>query len=186
MADGREQQDGGEQTVDGGDASRSPSAFFKMDDVQEDNVVPQSNFTPRIVAGAVVLGLIFVVLGLSIRIANQPQESQEMHESDVVYLDDETFGEQTASGIVLVDFYTDWCGPCQMMAPDVEKIAARFKGKAVVAKVNGDFSPRLVNQFRIVAYPILVLLKDGQEIFRVEGLQSEWELALLLDTFINQ
>ena len=153
-----------------------------MDDVQEENIVPPSNTALRIVGGLVIVCFVFTVLAIA-RIAYQPPDS---HESDVVYLDDATFEEETASGIVLVDFYTDWCGPCQGMAPAIESIATRFKGKVVVAKVNGDVGRRTVNKFRVRAYPTLVLLKDGQETSRVEGAQSEAELAFLLDTAVSR
>ena len=181
-ADDRQQKNDRQQNPA---ACRLSSASFKMDDVQEDNIVPQPNLRPRFVV-AVVAGLIATMVVLVIRIANPPPEPTGPEVvSDVVYLDDETFAEQTASGLVLVDFYTDWCGPCQMMAPAIESVATRYKGKAVVAKVNGDYG-RLAYQFRVEAYPTVVLLKDGQEVIRVMGLQTEPELVLLLETAINQ
>ena len=178
-ADDRQQKDDRQQNPA---ACRLLSASFKMDDVQEDNIVPQPNLIPRFVV-AVVAGLIATMVVLVIRIANQPPD---VPQSDVVYLNDETFTEQTASGLVLVDFYSVGCGPCQMMAPAIESVATRFKEKAVVAKVNAGISRRLAYQFRVRAYPTLVLLQDGREIIRVEGLQTESELVLLLETAINQ
>ena len=163
--------------------SQKNSAAFKMDDVQEDNIVPRANLTPRFVAGGIVIGFILIVAAFLIDVTNPPPEQPE---SDVVYLTDETFAEQTASGVVLVDFYTDWCGPCQVMSPAIESVAARFKGKAVVAKVNGDYSLRLINDFGVRVYPTLVLLQDGREIVRVEERQTEPQLVLLLETAINQ
>ena len=165
------------------DKQQNPAAAFKMDDVQEDNIVPRANLTPRFVAGGIVVGFILIVVTLIIDVANPPPD---VPKSDVVYLDDETFTEQTASGLVLVDFYSDGCGPCQMMAPAIESVATRYKEKAVVAKVNAEMSRRLAYQFRVRAYPTLVLLQDGREVTRVEGLQTEPELVLLLETAINQ
>ena len=153
-----------------------------MDDTPDDNIVVyQSNMPLRIVAGLAVV-LFLVVLAVFFMTPPPPEPFQ----TDVVYLNDETFGEQTASGVVLVDFYADWCGPCQMMGPALEEVATQFKEKAVVAKVNGDYSRQLVNKFRVAGYPTLVLLKDGQEISRVEGPQSEAELTLLLETALGQ
>ena len=159
------------------------SSSFKMDDVQEDNIVPRANLTPRFVVGGIVVFLFLTILALAIHITSQPPKTPE---SSVVYLEDENFEEQTATGIVLVDFYTDWCAPCQVMTPAIESIATRYKEKAVIAKVNAEMSHRLAYQFRVRAYPTLVLLQDGREITRVEGLQTEPELVLLLETAINQ
>ena len=151
---------------------------FKMDDVHEGNIVHQSNTTPRIVVGLIAACFIFTILVVA-RIAYQPPDS---HQSDVVHLDDQTFEEQTASGIVLVDFYFDGCMPCQIMAPAVENVATRFKDKAIVVKVNSDNSNQTVDKFRVMVFPTLVLLKDGREISRLEGLQEESKLASLLET----
>jgi len=178
--DDRQQKDDGQQNPA---ASRQPSASFKMDDVQEDNIVPRANLMPRFIVGGLVVGFILIVTALLIDVTNPPPEQPE---SDVVYLTDETFEAQTAAGIVLVDFYTDSCLPCQMMSPAIESVATRFKEKAVIAKVNTDFNPRLINNFRIFVYPTLVLMQDGREVIRVEGLQAEHELVLLLETAINQ
>ncbi|MCL2304968.1 MAG: thioredoxin [Planctomycetaceae bacterium] len=162
---------------------RPPSAVF--DDVQEANVVLQSSFVPRIVVGVVVVGFLLTILALTVPVADQPSEKKSQ-ESDVVYLNEQTFKEQTTSGIVLVDFYADWCGPCQAMSPAIESVATRFKGKAVVAKVNCDMSPRLTQNFKVQSLPTLVLLKDGQEVFRTAGQQTEPELAALLETVLDQ
>ena len=165
------------------DRQQNPATSFKMDDVQEDNIVPRSNLAPQFLVGGVVVGFILTIVALAIHIANPPPEHPE---SNIVYLDDENFEEQAVTGIVLVCFYADWCGPCQMMIPAIESVATRFKERAVVARVNGEISRRLANQFRVEAYPTSVLLKDGQEVFQVRGFQAEHELVLLLETAINQ
>ena len=153
-----------------------------MDDVHEGNIVHQSSNTPRIVVGLIIVACFILTALVVVRIAYQPPDS---HQSDVVHLDDTTFEEKTASGIVLVDFYFDGCMPCQMMAPAVESVATRFKDKAIVAKVNRDNSYRTVGEFQVRVYPTVVLLKDGRETSRFEGLQNESELAFLLETALK-
>jgi thioredoxin 2 len=70
---------------------------------------------------------------------------------------------------VLVDFYADWCGPCKMMAPSVDDLAARFQGRALIAKVNTDLTPRTSNQFSIRNIPTTVVFRDGKEVARQVG-----------------
>ena len=154
---------------------------FKMDDIQEENLVPQSsNITLQIIAGFVIVFLIITVLAIA-QIAGDRGKA-----SDVVYLNDSDFEEKTATGVVLVDFYNDGCGPCIIMEPDVEKIATRFKDQAIVAKVNTDIALRTTEKFGVTVYPTLVVLKDGVEVARDVGLQNEAQIASLLKAFLPE
>lgn len=74
---------------------------------------------------------------------------------------------------VLVDFYADWCGPCKMLMPTVEKLAAEFAGRAYVYKVNTDADGALAAGFGIISIPTLILFKDGKEADRVVGFVPE-------------
>ncbi len=70
---------------------------------------------------------------------------------------------------LLVDFYAHWCGPCRMMAPILEEVNSRLKGKLQVVKIDTDKYPQMAGQYDIHALPTLVLFKDGQPIHRIEG-----------------
>ncbi|MEO0407432.1 MAG: thioredoxin [Cyanobacteria bacterium P01_A01_bin.135] len=70
---------------------------------------------------------------------------------------------------VLVDFYATWCGPCQLIAPILEKVGAQLKGKLQVVKIDTDKYPELANQHNIHALPTLVLFKGGEAVKRIEG-----------------
>ncbi|MCC6929586.1 MAG: thioredoxin [Gemmatimonadaceae bacterium] len=70
---------------------------------------------------------------------------------------------------VLVDFYADWCGPCKMMAPAVDELAARHAGNALVAKLNTDHAPNTSGAFNIRGIPTSIVFKGGQEVARQSG-----------------
>ena len=77
---------------------------------------------------------------------------------------------------VLVDFWAEWCGPCKMIAPVLDEIAADQAGKSVIAKVNIDESPELAARFGITAIPTLIIFKNGQPVRTLKGVQSRREL----------
>jgi thioredoxin 2 len=70
---------------------------------------------------------------------------------------------------IVVDFWAAWCGPCQMMAPQFALAAQRLKGRALLAKVDSDASPRTASRFNIRSIPTLVMLKSGVERKRLSG-----------------
>ena len=70
---------------------------------------------------------------------------------------------------VLVDFYADWCGPCKMMAPAVDELAARFQGRALVAKLDTDRAPQTQRAFNIRGIPTVIVFTNGKEAARQTG-----------------
>ncbi|MBS6373997.1 MAG: thioredoxin [Erysipelotrichaceae bacterium] len=65
-------------------------------------------------------------------------------------------------GVLFVDFFADWCGPCKMLAPEMEKLAAEFEGKAKVVKINVDQHQDLAAEFRVQSIPALYVIKNGK------------------------
>ena len=99
----------------------------------------------------------------------------------LVHLTTAAFDKAVEQGVVLVDFWATWCGPCRMVAPAVEKIAAQYEGRALVGKVDVDAEPALAQRFGIMSIPTLVVLKDGREVARTVGVQPMGARAAMLD-----
>ncbi len=88
-----------------------------------------------------------------------------------VKLDDATFARTIADSEipVVVDFYADWCGPCRMMAPAVDDLAAQQLGRVLVAKLDTDRSPVTAQAFRVTSIPTMIRFSGGKEEKRVAG-----------------
>ena len=82
---------------------------------------------------------------------------------------------------VLVDFWAEWCGPCKMLTPAVEKVANEYEGKAKVVKLNIDDNPAVPQQYGIKGIPTLILFKGGTEADRTVGLTSKDNIARMID-----
>ena len=98
-------------------------------------------------------------------------------------LNEKNFEERTKDGIVVVDFFANWCGPCKMMAPVLEQIAKELDGKAKIYKVDVDESEELARKFGVMMIPTIVILENGQQREKHVGL---WQKDDALDEIILQ
>lgn len=93
-----------------------------------------------------------------------------------------TFDEEAMKAkVAFVDFYADWCGPCQAMGPVVEKLADEYAGKAVVGKVNVDENPELARRYRVMTIPCMMVFKEGEVAKKFIGLTPENEIKAAID-----
>jgi thioredoxin 1 len=104
----------------------------------------------------------------------------------IVTLDDATFDEhvKTAEVPVLVDFWAEWCGPCKMIAPVLEEIAAEQAGKLEIAKLNIDENLDVTRRFDVMSIPTLILFKDGEPKVRLIGAKPKGQLIQELSNYL--
>lgn len=88
-------------------------------------------------------------------------------------LTENNFEAETSKGLILVDFWAPWCGPCRMQAPVLERLADSGELSGKIMKLNTDEAPAIAQKLGISAIPTLILFKDGQEIERMVGVQTE-------------
>ena len=93
---------------------------------------------------------------------------------------DASFATDTATGLTLVDFWAEWCGPCRMMLPRLEELAGKVEGRAVIAKMNVEESPNTATSFKIMSIPTMILFKDGKPVDKVVGVQDVASLEALI------
>ncbi len=115
----------------------------------------------------------------------QPLDTQTgTAETKPLTVTDQTFAREVlqAAGVpVLVDAWAAWCGPCRMIAPAIDQLAAESKGRYRVAKLNVDENPMTAAQFGIQSIPTLLIFKNGKLADRMVGLQSKQAIALRLE-----
>ncbi|MCR5203356.1 MAG: thioredoxin [Lachnospiraceae bacterium] len=89
-----------------------------------------------------------------------------------------------AEGLVMVDFFATWCGPCKMMAPIVEELATEYEGKAKIGKLDVDEASATAAAYGIMSIPTVVFFKNGEKVDQFVGAKPKAEIAKILDANI--
>ncbi len=101
-----------------------------------------------------------------------------------IAVNDSNFKEEIKTGVVLVDFWAEWCGPCQMMLPILEELTTRMEGKAKICKLNVDEAPTTAGQFRVMSIPTLIVFKDGEPVETLVWVQQADALEATLNKYL--
>lgn len=106
-----------------------------------------------------------------------------MASANLVEFTDNNFKDEVASGLVLVDFWAPWCGPCVKLGPTIEELATDYQGKVKVGKMNVDDNQQTAMQFHISGIPAVLLFKDGEPVETMVGLQPKRAYVEQLDKY---
>ena len=101
-----------------------------------------------------------------------------------VQLTDTNFEEEIKEGLVFVDFWAEWCGPCRMVGPVVDELSKDYEGKAVIGKVNVDNNPDTAGEYGIRNIPTILFFKNGEVVDKVVGVVPKEQLAKKLESLI--
>ncbi len=121
--------------------------------------------------------------------AAPPKRAERVEHAQGVplHVTDATFGRDVLSAPlpVMVDFWAEWCGPCRMIAPALEKLAREYAGRVRIAKLNVDENPRTQAQYQVQGIPTLLLVKNGKVVDRIVGALPEGQLRMQVERLLK-
>jgi len=98
----------------------------------------------------------------------------------------ENFKKEISEGLVIVDFWASWCGPCKMMAPVFEEISKDFEGRLKFAKLSTEESPSVAQENEVRGIPCLIVFKDGKEVDRIVGFNPAPQLKQKIEEILGK
>lgn len=112
--------------------------------------------------------------------------ASDLNMADLV-ITDQTFKQEVLenSGLVVVDFWAPWCGPCRTVGPVIEELAAEYAGKVKIGKLNVDENSQTAGQYSVMSIPSVVFFKNGQPIKTMVGAQSKENYKQAIDELMS-
>jgi len=111
--------------------------------------------------------------------------SPENESDKLVLLNDKNFNKHIDRGVVLVDFWAPWCGPCKMIAPLVSELADQFDGKAGIGKLNVDENKATAAKYGVRSIPTIILFKNGEIVQQFVGIKSKATYAKAIEAMLS-
>ncbi len=135
----------------------------------------------------VIIGIAAAVLAIWIAwsYTRTKKSSPVANHPNVRNLTQNNFKQMTAGGLILVDFWASWCGPCKLVAPILNEIAEEQRGKLRIGKVNVDNQQALAAKFKVRNIPTLILFRNGKEVKRIVGAKTKKGLLLEIAEFLG-
>lgn len=99
-------------------------------------------------------------------------------------INESEFLREIKEGVVVVDFFASWCGPCRMMGAVLEEVDKELNGKAKILKVDVDQSQNLARQFGVMSIPTIVVFKDGKQVHKQIGFVPKERLVALISNYL--
>ncbi|MGY3765594.1 thioredoxin [Vagococcus vulneris] len=97
---------------------------------------------------------------------------------------DSSFVEETSNGLVLVDFWAPWCGPCSMQSPILDSLAKEYEDRVKIVKMNVDDNPNTAQEFGIMSIPTLLIKKDGELVEKLIGVHQKAQLEQVFNKYL--
>lgn len=91
---------------------------------------------------------------------------------------------KSQNGVLLVDFFATWCGPCKMLSPVLEEVSNELEGKVTIVKVDVDESPDLAAAYGIMSVPTMIVFKDGEAVKMTAGFQAKPQIKQLIEQYL--
>lgn len=107
--------------------------------------------------------------------------------SQILNVNSENFSQHVTpdSGVVLLDIWAEWCGPCKQLSPILDEVAEIFEGEVKVLKLNADENKEITEKFTVRGLPTMLILVDGEEKERILGLTSKTRITQVLEQYLE-
>lgn len=135
------------------------------------------------ILGVALLALVFV-FGNDNLFGNNDSITDK--DSPIVTLTSSNYDKETSGGLVFVDFWAPWCGPCRRMAPTLEEVAKEHKASVKIAKLNVDNYKKFALDKGVEVLPTIIVYKDGKEFTRIKGLATKADLEKVITENIEK